>query len=211
DEGTARRVRLLDKGGQAAADFRVGRYSPDGSHVHVRMEGDPRGYSVPAPVSTRLPETRRSWLDLRIFGESVPMEDIQGLRVSGLLRLSDGRVFSARYSILPTQGRAWQSEEVPDLDPAAAVRLVRTWMHAEAEDFSREGPAGRDGEGLRVDLELAGGTLRSLWIQAEPDSEGRHLAVMTGTGRYFRIAPWTMRELLKTPQDLATRVPDSRP
>jgi len=208
EDAASRRVRLLLRDGSGAAEYRLGRYSPDGERVYLRKAGDFRGYAAPAPVSSRLPDGRGSWLDLRVFGEPVPLEDVQRLRVSGFLRFPDGGGFRSPYSLDRSLSRAWESGEIPDLDPAAAARLIRAWMSAEAEEFSADGPApGAEGV-LRVDLELGGGALRSLWISGRPDAGGGYRATLTGTGRFFRLGIWTLRDLLKTPEELSYR---SRP
>ncbi len=208
DDPSSRRVRLLLRDGSGAAEYRLGRYSPDGERVYLRKAGDSRAYAAPAPVSSRLPSGRKSWLDLRIFGEPVPLEDIQRLRISGSLSFSDGSGFRFPYSLDRSLSRGWESAEIQGLDPAAAARLVRAWMNAEAEEFSPDGPAPGSEGVLRVDLELGGGVLRSLWISGQPDAGGGYRAALTGTGRFLRLGAWTLRDLLKTPEELAYR---SRP
>lgn len=201
EEASARRVRLLLKDGSAAADFRVGRYAPDGSRVFLRMEGNPRGFAAPAAIASRLPGSRKAWLDLRLFGEAVPLEDVQSLRISGYLRFPDGSVFRAEYGLDQNLSGVWSSPQIPGLDPSAAGRLVRSWMSAEAEDFSDRGPEA--GPVFRADLATGGGAVRSLRISAIPEPEGWYRASLTGSGRYFRMSPWLLKDLLKAPEDLS--------
>lgn len=208
DDATARRVRLLLGDGAAAAEFRVGRYSPDGSRVYLRKDLDPRGYAVPSSVASRLPASRRSWLDLRVFGEPVPLEDVMSLRISGTLRFPDGTVFGPGYILERDRSGGWTSRQVPDLDPAAAGRLIRSWMNAEAEDFAprdaARGAGGGPGTELRVDLELGGGTLRSLRISGQADPEGRYIAVRTGGPGPFLLGSWILADLLKSTSELSS-------
>lgn len=205
DGRTARRVRLLLRDGSAAADFRIGKFSPDGSRVYIRKGESPLGLAAPAAVASRLPSGRKAWLELRVFGEPVPLEDLQSFRISGSLRFADGSVFRADYRMERSLSRGWQSPQIPDLDTAAAARLIRSWMSAEAEDVSVQGPPAGTAGGLRVDLELGGASLRSLRISGDPDSRGGYLAALAGSGRYFRMDSWTLRNLLKHPEDLAPR------
>lgn len=205
DDGSARRVRLFLRDGVAAADFRVGKYSPDGSRVYLRKGDNPLGLAAPAAVGSRLPSGREAWLDLRVFGEPVPTEDLQSLRIYGTLRFADGADFRADYRLERSLSRGWESPQIPDLDAAAAARLVRSWMGAEAEDFSDEGPPAGTARGLRVELELGGGSLRSLRISGDPDPEGGYLAALAGSGRNLRMDSWTLRGLLKNPEELANR------
>lgn len=201
DEGTSRRVRLLLRDGSAAADIRIGRYAPDGARTFLRKGGESRAYAAPAAVASRLPAGRKSWLDLRAFGEPVPLEDVQRLRVSGTLRFPDGISRRVEYALERSLSGAWTSPQIPNLDSAAAGRLVRSWMSAEAEDFSSRGP--EDREGLRIDLELGGGSLRSLRISGAPDPEGGYAAARTGSGYGLVLGSWTLRDLLKTPEELS--------
>lgn len=201
DEGSSRRIRLLLRDGASAADFRAGRYAPDGSRVFLRKSGETRAYAAPAATASRLPAGRKAWLDLRVFGEPVPREDVQRLRVSGSVRFPDGTVRRAEYILERGLSGAWTSPQIPDLDTAAAGRLVRSWMGAEAEDFSLRRP--EDREGLRVDLELGGGSLRSLRISGTPDPEGGYTAALTGSGQYLILDARILRDLLMTPGELS--------
>ncbi len=206
DDTSGRRIRLLLRDGSAAADFRVGRYSPDGSRVFLRMERDPRGYAVPGPVASRLPTARTTWLDLRVFGEPVPLEDVMSLRISGSLTFPDGTAFGPGYTLERDRSGGWTSKQIPDPDPAAVGRLVRSWMNAEADDFTARdvaGVAGGPRSELRVDLELGGGTLRSLRITGPADPEGRFAVIRTGGYGPMALSPWILRDLLKSPGELS--------
>lgn len=205
EDDAARRIRLSTKDGGTVSDFWIGRYSPDGASVYIREEGRPRTYSVAAAVASRLPSDRRAWLDLRVFGEPVPVEDVQSLRVAGSLSYAQGDGYQATYTLTRNREKGWASKEITDLDAAAAERLVRAFLYAEGEDFDREGLPVGAAPGLRIDLELGSGTLRTLWISGKPDAEGGFRATMTGSGRSLRIGAWTLKSLLKGRDELRRR------
>ena len=204
----SRRVRFIGADGKALADFSVGRYSANGADAYVRREGDDRSYRVAAAVASRLPPERASWLDLRAFGESVPPEDVQRLRVQGRVRFSDGKYYGAAFNLTRSLSSLWSSDEIPDLDPSAADRFVRSVMNAEAEDYSPGGLISADEAGLRLELELGEGTLKTLRIAELPDGTGSHRASLMGSGRVMRIGEWTLRDILKAPSDLRRKTPE---
>lgn len=204
----SRRVRFLGSDGKLLADFHVGRYSANGADSYVRREGDERSCKVAAAVASRLPSDRKSWLDLRAFGESVPPEDVQRLRVQGRVRFSDGTYYGAAFSLTRSLSSLWRSDEIPELDPSAADRFVRSVMNAEAEDYSPDGLISADEAGLRLELELGGGTLKTLRIAELPDGTGSHRASLMGSGRVMLLGEWTLRDILKAPSDLRRKTPE---
>lgn len=203
DDASARRIRLLLRDGTAAVDFRVGKYAPDGSRVFMRMEGNPRAYAAPAAAALRLPSGRKAWMDLRVFGDPVPLEDVRSFRVSGFLRFPDGSVFKSTYVLEQSLYGGWNSPQIPDPDSAAIGRLVRSWMNTEAEDFSASGLD--EGPFLTVDLGLGGGEVRTIRISSNPDPEGWYRAALVGSGRYFRMNALNLKDLVKNPGDLSHR------
>ncbi len=202
---SSRRVRLLSRDGSARADFRVGRYTPEGSRVFVRREGEIRSYSVPASLASRLPASRTAWLDLRLLGEPVPLEDVQRLRVAGFLEYGPREAYRADFTLTRSAERGWTSGEIPDLDPSAAERFVRALMYLEGEDYSPENRFPDGAEGLRIELELGGGTLRTLQIAGRTDGSGMYTASRTGTRLVLRVDVRRIRDALRTPSDLTRK------
>ena len=213
----AKRIQLLDAGGDELAEIIVGKSAVGSENNYVRLGGSNETILTNRSFDYYLNVEERFWAYLRIFPEDLEGQSIMRITVDSSLRFEEQGPDSLRYTLVLSSGQpaVWTVAERSEveLDNSKIDLLANNLADLEGAEFAQgagDQESGLSAAAARILISTVDGRDYRLLVGAEAGDEQYYVALENGDYIY-QVAQWRIKGILKDIEDLrAERTEDEQ-
>lgn len=204
----AKRIQLLDSGGDELTEIIVGKSAVGGENNYVRLGGSNETILTNRSFDYYLNVEERFWAYLRIFPEDLEGPSIMRITIDSSLSFEEQGPDSLRYTLVLSSGQpaVWTVAERSEveLDNSKIDMLANNLADLEGSEFAHgvgDQESGLDAPAARILISTVDGKDYRLLVGAEAGDEQYYVALENGDYLY-EVAQWRIKGILKGIEDL---------